>query len=226
MPCSATIRPRNCIVKGDRHGWVGLPRSKSLFFAPDGTGLPIGNLTSQVFANLYLHPLDEFVKKELRIRYCGRYVDDFVLMHPDPDFLRSLVPRIRDFLLCELCLGLHPDKVFLGKVSDGFPFLGAFVKPYRTYLGTRTKRNFYAKIREYAIGMEKRDGTGRGPEADRRREESFVSAVNSYLGIARHFDTYRLCKRILVSAHGGFLRRGFRVFPGYGKVLPKRRESS
>jgi hypothetical protein len=147
-------------------------------------------------------------------------------MHPDPDFLRSLVPRIRDFLLCELCLGLHPDKVFLGKVSDGFPFLGAFVKPYRTYLGTRTKRNFYAKIREYAIGMEKRDGTGRGPEADRRREESFVSAVNSYLGIARHFDTYRLCKRILVSAHGGFLRRGFRVFPGYGKVLPKRRESS
>jgi len=213
---------KNCIIKGNKQGWIGLPRSKSLFFASDGVGLPIGNLTSQVFANLYLHPLDKFIKKHLKIRYYGRYVDDFVLMHTDAEYLRSLVPRIRDFLARELQLELHPDKIFLNKISNGFPFLGAYIKPYRTYLGTRTKRNFYSKIREFHTRIASAELANSEIKIDKRREESFVSAVNSYLGIARHFSTYRLRKRILITTHSGFLRSRFRLFPGYYKILPKK----
>lgn len=83
-------------------------------------------------ADLYLHPLDEFAKWTLGIRRYCRYVDDFLLFHEDPAYLRSLVPVIRDFLSEKLRLTLHPDKVLLREIGDGFPFLGGYVKPHRT----------------------------------------------------------------------------------------------
>lgn len=114
---------RNCIVRGKREDWTGLPKNKSLFSAPEGIGLPIGNLTSQIFANLYLHSFDTYVKRNLQIRHYGRYVDDFVLIHSDREFLVSCVPKIRTFLSDELGLALHPDKIVLRNVREGFSFL-------------------------------------------------------------------------------------------------------
>lgn len=69
----------HCIIKGNKSDWDNLPRDKSLFYTPDNCGLPIGNLTSQVFANFYMNSFDHFIKHNLKIRYYGRYVDDCVI---------------------------------------------------------------------------------------------------------------------------------------------------
>ncbi|MBM3456340.1 MAG: hypothetical protein FJX80_14590, partial [Bacteroidetes bacterium] len=99
---------QNCIIKGNKKDWEGLPKNKSLFHSPPNCGLPIGNLTSQVFANFYMHQFDAFIKKELGLKYYGRYVDDFVIVHPDKDYLKSLIPQLSNFLLSTLQLTLHP----------------------------------------------------------------------------------------------------------------------
>ncbi|MDF1498686.1 MAG: RNA-directed DNA polymerase [Patescibacteria group bacterium] len=69
---------KNCVIRGAKDNWVGLPKSKSLFFAGKDKGFPIGNLTSQLFGNIYLNDLDCFVKYKLGFKYYGRYVDDFL----------------------------------------------------------------------------------------------------------------------------------------------------
>ena len=74
---------RGCRIKGSRSDWDGLPHSKSLFWSPPGCGLPIGNLTSQLFSNIYLDKLDHFVTDGLGFQYYGRYVDDFYLVDKD-----------------------------------------------------------------------------------------------------------------------------------------------
>ncbi|MEI6389433.1 MAG: reverse transcriptase/maturase family protein, partial [Spirochaetota bacterium] len=106
--------------------WDDLPLDKSLFGVAPGLGLPIGNLTSQVFANFYLDGLDHFCKHDLGIRYYGRYVDDLVIVHESRDFLASLVPRIREWLARERLLDLHPRKIRLQRHERGVPFLGSF----------------------------------------------------------------------------------------------------
>jgi len=95
---------KNCFIKGARHHWDGFPLHKSLFHAPPDCGLPIGNLTSQVFANFYMNAFDHFVKHHLGVRYYGRYVDDFLLVHYDGDYLKSLIPVLADFLTSKLAL--------------------------------------------------------------------------------------------------------------------------
>ena len=80
---------KNCIVKGNKSDWNDLPLTKSLFHNQPKCGLPIGNLTSQVFANFYMDSFDHFVKHDLGIRYYGRYVDDFVIVHEDKKYLKN-----------------------------------------------------------------------------------------------------------------------------------------
>jgi len=80
----------NCIIKGKTEDWVGLPKTKSLFHAQPNCGLPIGNLTSQLFGNIYMNEFDHWIKKELGIKHYGRYVDDFVLIHESKDYLQSI----------------------------------------------------------------------------------------------------------------------------------------
>ena len=112
-------------------------------------GLPIGNLTSQLFGNVYLNEFDHWIKNELNIQYYGRYVDDFVLIHPDKEYLKSLIPKISNFLLSNLQLTLHPNKIYLQHYTKGVQFLGAKIKPYRIYIGNRTKGSFYDTIQEH-----------------------------------------------------------------------------
>jgi RNA-directed DNA polymerase len=78
--------------------WDDLPKYKSLFHSPSECGLPIGNLTSQVFANFYFNDFDYFIKETLHNRHYGRYVDAFVLLHPDRKHLSSLIPIIENYL--------------------------------------------------------------------------------------------------------------------------------
>lgn len=108
--------------------------------------MPIGNLTSQIFANVYLNALDHYVKHDLSMRYYGRYVDDFVLVHQDREYLRALIPIITDFLMFTLKLTLHPRKIYLQHYSKGVPFLGVIIRPNHISSGKRIKGNFYDAI--------------------------------------------------------------------------------
>lgn len=170
---------KNCTIKGRREGWVGLPRSKSLFFSAQGVGLPIGNLTSQIFANLYLHELDSFVKKNLKIRYYGRYVDDFVLVHEDAEYLKESIVSIRTFLSERLRLELHPRKIHFQHATKGVAFLGAYIKPYRIYVGKRMKGNFFQTIEEINRMIAGNINILR----DVKTQKLFLSKLNSYLGL-------------------------------------------
>jgi hypothetical protein len=180
----------HCIRRCPRSAWAGLPPDKSLFGTPAGRGLPIGNLTSQVFANFYLDPLDHFVKHTQGMRWHGRYVDDFFIVHQNRTVLAALVPRIRAFLHDELHLTLHPRKIYLQPCRHGVPFLGMVVFPGHVIAGERVKTNFKSAL-----------STLNGISADHRptRDERtlFRSSVNSYLGILSHYHTWHLRQHIL-----------------------------
>jgi retron-type reverse transcriptase len=137
---------KNGIFKGRKSDYNGLPQTKSLFFAPPDCGLPIGNLTSQLFSNVYLNDFDKYVKQDLSIKYYGRYVDDFVLVHSDLKYLKSLIPQFASYLSDCLHLQLHPKKIYLQHYSKGVLFVGSMIKPYRCYLRKRTLGYWYQKI--------------------------------------------------------------------------------
>ena len=108
---------KDCIVYGSQKDRQGLSRSKSLFHAAPGCGLPIEHFTSPLFSNIYLNELDQFVKKELGVRYYGRYADNFLLIHSDHCFLLNAEEQISFFLLHSLGLKLHPKKGCLQEVA-------------------------------------------------------------------------------------------------------------
>lgn len=105
-----------------------------------GTGLPLGNLTSQLFVNVYMNEFDQFVKHTLRAKYCIRYADDFVVFSHDKSWLEELLPRIGDFLQERLRLDLHPHKVSLRTLASGVDFLGWVHFPDHRILRTAAKR--------------------------------------------------------------------------------------
>jgi len=181
---------KNCVVKGKKRDWKGLPKDKSLFTTQQNCGLPIGNLTSQLFGNIYLNALDHFVKRNLKIKNYGRYVDDFILVHKNKKHLKSLIPIIRDYLSKELMLTLHERKIYLQHYSKGVKYLGSVIKPHRIYVANRTKGNFYENI-------QKQNEIVRDHKPTEEEKAQFISSMNSYLGILQHYKTYRMRKRML-----------------------------
>lgn len=109
-------------------------------------GLPLGNLTSQLFANVYMNELDQYVKHTLKIPGYLRYSDDFVLLHTNRSVLMDCVPVIREFLSTKLKLRLHEQKIILSKYRSGVDFLGYICFPDFRVLRTRTKRRMLKKI--------------------------------------------------------------------------------
>lgn len=197
----------NCVMIGDPELWVGLPPTKSLFHTPRECGLPIGNLTSQLFSNVYLDRFDQYVKRELCCRHYGRYVDDFYIVHPDRAYLKSIIPQLRDFLCSELRLTLHPDKIVLQHFSKGGSFLGAFIKPYRRYPSRRTVELFHRAMRR----LEAEGRTGFDPA----RVVHLLSVVNSYCGYLQHFKAFH----VLDKQFGSSPLRNYLYFtPGYRKA--------
>ncbi|MGD1008262.1 MAG: reverse transcriptase/maturase family protein [Ignavibacteriaceae bacterium] len=186
---------KNCTIKGAKTDWEGLPESKSLFCAENNKGLPIGNLTSQLFGNIYLNYLDHFIKKELRITYYGRYVDDFVLIHPDKKYLLECRLKIRNYLKNRLMLTLHPKKFYLQHYSKGIQFLGVYIKPFRIYAGKRCKTNFYRKILEWNNKIEFAKG-----ELSKENKIEYRTIINSYLGLMKNYNTYKLRNKLFLQS--------------------------
>ncbi len=173
---------RNCIVVGSPEDWDGLDPVKSMLHLEDGLGLPIGNLTSQLFSNVYLNRLDQFVKRELHCRRYGRYVDDAAIVSADMEWLLSLVPRVREFLREDLGLELHMGKLEINEVHQGVEFLGTYIKPWRTYISNQSLK----RIRQRVSDM------------DYTKPWKVVRSVNSYLGIFCHAAPYRTMRKLLM----------------------------
>jgi len=182
---------KDCRLKGTKKDWQGLPKTKSLFGAGENKGLPIGNLTSQLFGNVYLNDFDHFVKHKLGCKYYGRYVDDFVIVHQDKEYLKSIIPVLRKYLQDELLLELHPNKIYLQHFSRGAPFLGTIIKQHRVYIRNQTKGNFYKTIRYWNNFLAEERNLAKESLAQ------FLASVNSYLGIMKHYNTYKLRRKIL-----------------------------
>ena len=189
-----------------------LPPDKSLFHSPSWVGLPIGNLTSQLFANVYLHELDEYVKRTLKVRHYGRYMDDFVLIHPNKEYLQSCIWTIRDFLTEKLHLTLHPKKIYLQHYTKWVPFCGAVIKPYRTYMQKKTLWRWQQKLHKIT------------PKDVSNYEElqKVIAMINSYLWMIKHHSSYKIRKKILQWLPP-FLANKLVYKNNYTKVVPRAR---
>lgn len=174
----------DCIVKGSTRDWNGLPANKSLFGTPADCGLPIGNLTSQLFSNVYLSAFDDYCKRELGLCYYGRYVDDFVVVHRDKKFLESLIPLMDCFLEQQYGLKLHPKKIYLQHYSKGVNFLGVTIKGGAIFPGKRMRKAAFCLVHKTNYRATKWQSNDMYDTPD--FIVLFAQQVNSYLGQMIH----------------------------------------
>lgn len=190
-----------------------LPPDKSLFHSPPWVWLPLGNLTSQLFANIYLHQMDLFVKHTLKIQHYGRYMDDFYLIDRDKSRLQECLLTLKQFLREQLHLTLHPKKIYLQHYTKWVQFCGAVIKPYRMYVKKKTLWRFRQKIRR----LTPEDVTSYG------QLKGVIGTINSYLGICLHVDAYKIRKKI-VDWLPAFLSNKIIPKRHYTKVVPRTRK--
>jgi len=182
----------NCEIR-DREGLLHqLPHSKSLRYAPEGIGLPIGNLTSQMFSNLYMNGFDQWVKRVLKVRHYGRYVDDSFYISTDKEWLLSLVPQINAYLQKRLGIRLNLNKTKLTEVKKGVTFLGIHIKPHRRYV----KRQSLQRMKKHVKEMERVD---EGSLRSKDVQERLIAKANSMLGVLNHTRSYNLRKELFGS---------------------------
>lgn len=109
-------------------------------------GIPLGNVTSQLFINIYLHELDTFIKEKLKVKYYVRFADDFVILDPDKLTLERCKKEIEDFLVLSLKLEIKKENRYIRTLSSGVTFLGYKVFPRYIAVKTKNKKRFLAKV--------------------------------------------------------------------------------
>jgi len=137
----------------------------------EGKGIPLGNVSSQIFANIYLNELDQFLKHDLKIRYCLRYADDFIILDNSKVKLLHYINIMKSFLDESLKLELHPKKVIYRKLSWGIDFCGYIVLPHYMLPRTKTKRRIVKKVTNETISTQ---------------------ALDSYVGYLSHAKSYKI----------------------------------
>ena len=149
-------------------------------------GIPIGNLTSQLFANIYMNEFDQWMKHMQHIRHYARYTDDFAIVSSDPVYLENLIMPISRFLHDHLSLTLHPKKVFLRTFHHGVDFLGYVIFPHHRLVRAKTRRRMFAqfkiKIAAFRAGAVSKD--------------SLAASLRSYLGVFSHADAIQRAEEI------------------------------
>ncbi len=151
-----------------------------------GKGLPLGNVTSQLFANIYLNEFDQFVKHHLKIKYYLRYCDDFVILHEKRSGLMGVINIIDGYLQEKLRLKLHHNKIITRKYHQGIDFLGYVVLPHYRVLRTKTKNRIFKKFARRS--MEYRCGL--------ISEGTLKQSLQSYLGVFSHVKAFKLSKEL------------------------------
>jgi len=167
-------------IKGSSDDWDILPKSKSLFYAPEGRGIVIGNLTSQWVSNMALDPLDRSVRLELGCKHYGRYVDDAYFVAETKEELLIIREKVTK-LVTGIGLTIHPKKLYLQPAKNGVPFLGTVIYPGRTVLSERFQKN----LRELKRTIDKQGMT-------QRNLESLVA----YKGLAMHYNHKKTFEKV------------------------------
>lgn len=173
----------NYTFKGELKTKSLIPIQKSLFYA-NGNGLPIGNLTSQFFANCYLDGLDKYITETLGNSHYVRYVDDFVILDEDKEKLQEAVNEVDRFLCENLSLCLCKDKTILQPTERGIDFLGYFIKPTHTLVRQKVVKRF--KDRLYK----------RRNPIDGFFSLSDIPMIQSYFGHFSHAYSYDLVREL------------------------------
>jgi RNA-directed DNA polymerase len=151
-----------------------------------GKGLPIGNLTSQHFANLYLNGADHFIKETCKMRGYIRYMDDLVLFSDSKQTLHVSLFGLENYLKSERKLALKENKTIIAPVTQGIPFLG-----FRQFPNLRRVQN--AKVKRFRKKIQQREKQFLRGDID---ERTLVRSVNSLVGFVRHADSVQLRRRI------------------------------
>lgn len=177
----------NVEVRGSVDKLALVPPHKSLFNAPAHSGLPIGNLSSQFFANIYLDALDQFCKHQIGAKHYVRYVDDFVLLHESPQWLHAALQRINAWLPSRLGAQLNPTKTILQPVDRGIDFVGHVIKPWHRTTRRRTISTAVTRLCTMPA-------------------DDVFAAGNSYLGLLRqashsHHDRTTIAHALLGRGH-------------------------
>lgn len=200
---------------GDLRLLQKVPPNKSLYHAKEGHGLPIGSLSSQFFANVYLNELDQYIKHTLKIKGYVRYVDDFVILADNPKTLMQHKESISRFLQTHLKLQLHPHKIVLQKTTQGIDFLGSVIYPRHTLMRQRCIRALRRRIAWFKyLTNPQTERKVPPPQGNWQRWlqnhaaltapgipsqallQRMLATLNSYYGLFQHADTYRLRKHI------------------------------
>lgn len=152
----------------------------------DRQGLPIGNLTSQLFANIYMNEFDQFAKHELRLQRYARYTDDFVIISTDRQYLEGIINPVQTFLTNKLKLVLHPKKISMRACHQGIDFLGYVALPYHRLMRTKTRKRIFRKLK--ARISQYRNGS--------ISETTLSQSLQSYLGVLSHANTHQLSQNL------------------------------
>ncbi len=152
----------------------------------DRCGVPIGNLTSQIFANVYMDVFDQFMKHDLKVKYYARYTDDFVIVSENKEYLLQLLPQIRSFLKEKLKIQIHPKKITITKFGKGIDYLGYVLFPYFTLVRKRTKKRALRRVNENIL-LYKREEVSK---------DKVHATLMSYLGVLSHADTFRFSEKL------------------------------
>ena len=160
----------NKYISDEDINWLLFQIIGSFHSTREGVGLPLGNLTSQLLVNIYMNEFDQYVKRELKIKYYIRFADDFVVLSSDKEKLEEMLLEIKRFLKDKLKLEVHLNKVFIKSVASGVDFLGWVHFSDHRILRTVTKRRMYKRLSK-----------------DQNKETKA-----SYLGLLRHGNTRKL----------------------------------
>ena len=199
---------QNFSIRGDSNLLKQVPTHKSLFYVSKNKGLPIGNLTSQFFANIYLNELDQYVKRELKIKYYTRYVDDIVVLSDNLEDVYRWREQIDTFLKRKLKLTLHPNKDKYGSVYSGIDFVGYVIKPRYTLSRQRVVGNLKNKLKLFNQGLllvsqnQKQTVFPLHTPPSKEELSKMLAMINSYYGHFRHVNCFNLRKDIYENHFG------------------------
>lgn len=201
-----------CIFCCPKSRWEGLPQTKSMLYNDRKHGMPIGNLTSQFLANLYLSSFDHFIMKNEKIRFYGRYVDDFVFICDTTEDAIKLREIIKTYLKDRLGLTLHPNKVYIQPANRGCKFVGIFHKKDHSSVIKRTKGNAFSALHAHTEDAKKHN-------AIRYSDVLAVcNTLNSYLGSFKLWNSYKVRKKLLTCEDFKIWKPFFEVAEDYSKI--------
>jgi len=225
----------NPIFTGNKEYFEQIPKNKSLFDTQSNKGLPIGSLSSQFFSNLYLNELDQYAKHSLKIKYYFRYVDDIVIIADNKDILNNYKNAIDIFLRKKLKLSLHPNKTILQPTKNGINFLGYIIREDYLLVRKRSVRSFKKKLYFFNHLIDPKNFPFKNIPSNSKIAKKFrnrkfpaepqlstllsiLSVINSYYGVFKFADSYKLRKN-LYEDHFGELKKFFTPQDDQYKVM-------